>query len=163
MAKLSRKVTAMQQWTPFDQEYARRVQESFERQGIMTTLGARLLRVEPGEVEIGVDYRAGLSQQHGFFHAGVTSTIADSAGGYAAFSLFPPDASVLTVEFKINLVAPADGERLRAVGRVYKPGRTLTLCDVEVFVSKGGKEKVCAKMQQTLMRLGARSDIMTAG
>ncbi|HLS69668.1 MAG TPA: PaaI family thioesterase [Kiloniellales bacterium] len=153
----------MTQWIPHDEYYAQRVHASFERQGIMDTLGARLCRVGPGEVEIQLEYRPGLSQQHGFFHAGVTTTIADSAGGYAAYSLFPPDASVLTVEFKINLLAPADGERLRAIGRVYKSGRTLTLCDVEVFVSKAGREKVCAKMQQTLMRLEARSDIMVAG
>ena len=153
----------MTQWTPHDHGYGQRVRDSFARQGIMTTLGAVLSRVEPGEVEILLDYQPGLSQQHGFFHAGVTSTIADSAGGYAAYSLFPVEASVLTVEFKINLLAPADGERLRALGRVYKPGRTLTLCDVEVFVSKDGREKVCAKMQQTLMRLEARGDIITAG
>ena len=153
----------MSQWAPHDEDYAVRVRESFERQGIMATLGASLAHVDPGEVEIWLNYRPGLSQQHGFFHAGVTTTIADSAGGYAAYSLFPAGASVLTVEFKINLLAPADGERLRALGRVYKPGRTLTLCDVEVFVSKGGKEKVCAKMQQTLMRLEARGDIITAG
>jgi|SRR5690625_3032546 len=153
----------MAQWMPDDEDYAERVRASFERQGIMSTLGAVLARVEPGEVEIRLDYQPGLSQQHGFFHAGVTSTIADSAGGYAAYSLFPAGASVLTVEFKINLLAPADGDQLRAAGRVYKPGRTLTLCDVEVFVSKAGKEKVCAKMQQTLMRLDARGDIIRAG
>ena len=153
----------MTQWAPDDEGYAQRLRASFERQGIMTTLGASLARIEPGEVEIQLEYRSGLSQQHGFFHAGATSTIADSAGGYAAYSLFPASASVLTVEFKINLLAPADGELLRAVGRVYKPGRTLTLCDVEVFVRKAGKEKVCAKMQQTLMRLDARSDIIAAG
>lgn len=153
----------MAQWKAQDADYAKRVRESFERQGIMKTLGARLGRLGPGEVEIELDYRPGLSQQHGLFHAGVTTTIADSAGGYAAYSLFPAGSSVLTVEFKINLLAPADGERLRAVGRVYKPGRTLTLCDVEVFVSKAGQEKVCAKMQQTLMRLEARGDILKAG
>lgn len=146
-----------------DPDYERRVRESFARQGVMATLGAEMVRVAPGEVEIALDYHSGLSQQHGFFHAGVTSTIADSAGGYAAYSLFPADSSVLTVEFKINLLAPADGERLRAVGRVFKPGRTLTICDVEVFVAKGGREKICAKMQQTLMRLDGRADMPAAG
>lgn len=146
-----------------DPDYERRVRESFGRQGVMATLGAEMVRVAPGEVEIALNYHPGLSQQHGFFHAGVTSTIADSAGGYAAYSLFPADSSVLTVEFKINLLAPADGERLRAVGRVFKPGRTLTICDVEVFVAKGEREKICAKMQQTLMRLDGRADMPAAG
>ena len=117
----------------------------------MALIGAELTTVEPGLVVIELPYRDDLCQQHGFFHAGVTSTIADSAGGYAAFSLFPADASVLTTEFKINLLAPADGERLRAVGRVVKPGRTLTICDVEVFAVKHGGEKICAKLLQTLM------------
>lgn len=143
---------------PLDPDYETKVRDSFARQGIMETLGARLTRVAPGEAEIEVDHSPGLTQQHGYFHAGVTSTIADSAGGYAAFSLFPAETSVLTVEFKINLVAPAAGERLRAHGRVIKPGRTLTLCDVETYAVKGGKEKLCAKMQMTLMRLDGRPD-----
>lgn len=148
---------------PSDPAWETKVRESFLRQGIMATLGAELSRVEPGLVEIAVDFREGLSQQHGFFHAGVTSTLMDSAGGYAAFSLFPPDSSVLTVEFKINLLAPAQGDRMVARGRVYKPGRTLTICDVEglVFGAKG--ERVCAKMQQTLMRLDGRPDMPAAG
>lgn len=143
---------------PLDPDYETKVRDSFARQGIMETLGARLTRVAPGEVEIEVDHSPGLTQQHGYFHAGVTSTIADSAGGYAAFSLFPAEASVLTVEFKINLVAPAAGERLRAHGRVIKPGRTLTLCEVETYAVKDGREKLCAKMQMTLMRLDGRPD-----
>ena len=145
-------------YEPLDPNYETKVRESFARQGIMDTLGARVTRVAPGEVEIEVDHSPGLTQQHGYFHAGVTSTIADSAGGYAAFSLFPADSSVLTVEFKINLVAPAAGERLRAHGRVIKPGRTLTLCEVETYAVKDGKEKLCAKMQMTLMRLDGRPD-----
>lgn len=153
----------MAKWTAGDGDYERRVRESFARQGIMGTLGAVLTRVEPGEVEISLDYSPALTQQHGFFHAGVTTTIADSAGGYAAYSLFPSGSSVLTVEFKINLLAPADGERLRAVGRVFKPGRTLSICDIEVWVAKAGREKICAKMQQTLMRLDGREDIAAAG
>ena len=101
-------------------------------------VGAELTRVEPGLVEIELPFRADLCQQHGFFHAGATSTIADSAGGYAAYSLFPAESSVLTTEYKINLLAPAAGERLRAVGRVVKPGRMLTICDVEVFTLEAG-------------------------
>ncbi|MEM7169626.1 MAG: PaaI family thioesterase [Pseudomonadota bacterium] len=124
----------------------------------MGLIGARLEAIEPGEVVIELDYRSDLCQQHGFFHAGVTSTIADSAGGYAAFSLFPAGSSVLTVEFKINLMSPADGECLRAIGRVVKPGRTLTVCDVDVFALKGGEAKLCAKMGQTLICMQDRPD-----
>lgn len=146
-----------------DPDYATRVRASFDRQSIMGLIGARLTRVEPGEVEIELPFRADLCQQHGFFHAGVTSTIADSAGGYAGFSLFPADSSVLTVEFKINLLAPADGELLRAVGRVVKPGRTLTVTEAEVLVVKNGAEKACARMAQTLMCLAGRPDMPQAG
>ena len=101
-------------FTPKDPEFEARVRASFGRQGIMTLIGARLTRVEPGLVEIELPYRADLTQQYGFFHAGITSTIADSAGGYAAYSLMPAGTSVLTTEFKINLLAPAEGEFLRA-------------------------------------------------
>ena len=145
-------------FTPASPDYAQRVRDSFARQSIMALIGAELTAVEPGLVVIELPYRENLCQQHGFFHAGVTSTIADSAGGYAAFSLFPAGASVLTTEFKINLLAPADGERLRAVGRVVKPGRTLTICDVEVFAVKGGQEKICAKLLQTLMTMHGKPD-----
>ena len=143
---------------PSTADYAERVRDSFSRQTVMNLIGAQLTRVEPGLVEIVLPYRRDLCQQHGFFHAGMTSTIADSAGGYAAFSLFPGDSSVLTTEYKINLLAPADGERLRALGRVIKPGRTLTICDVEVFAVKDGKEKICAKLLQTLMTMHGKSD-----
>ncbi len=143
---------------PSDPDWEAKVRDSFARQGIMATLGAELTRVEPGLVEIAVDFRDGLAQQHGFFHAGVTSTLMDSAGGYAAFSLFPSDSSVLTVEFKINLLAPAAGRRLLARGRVFKPGRTLSVCDVEGLVLSDRGERVCARMQQTLMRLDGRAD-----
>lgn len=153
----------MPAFTPKDPDFARRVRDSFGRQSVMELIGARLVRVEPGEVEIELPFRADLCQQHGFFHAGVTSTIADSAGGYAGFSLFPADASVLTVEFKINLLAPADGDLLRAVGRVIKPGRTLTVTEAEVTVVKGGVEKACARMAQTLMCLSGRPDMAEAG
>ena len=153
----------MPSFIPKDPAFAERVRDSFLRQTIMGLIGARLSRVEPGEVEIELPFRADLCQQHGFFHAGVTSTIADSAAGYAGYSLFPVDSSVLTVEFKINLLAPADGERLRAVGRVVKPGRTLTVTEAEVFVLKEGREKPCARLSQTLMCLDGRPDLPQAG
>jgi uncharacterized protein (TIGR00369 family) len=145
-------------FTPKDPGFEARVRASFGRQGIMTLIGARMTRVEPGLVEIELPYRADLTQQHGFVHAGITSTIADSAGGYAAYSLMPAGASVLTTEFKINLLAPADGEFLRACGRVVKPGRTLTVCDVDVFAVKDGRPTLCAKLLETLMCLEGRPD-----
>ncbi|MDJ0944311.1 MAG: PaaI family thioesterase [Kiloniellales bacterium] len=148
---------------PPDPDFERRVRDSFQRQGIMGLIGARLSLVAPGHVEIELPFRDDLTQQHGFFHAGATSTVADSAGGYAAFSLFPREASVLTVEYKINLVAPAEGELLRAVGRVLRPGRTLTLCDLEVFAVAPGGAKLCAKGLQTIMRLDGRSDMPLPG
>ena len=124
----------------------------------MALIGARLARVEPDAVEIDVDYRPELGQQHGFFHGGIVGAIADNAGGYAAFSLMPADASVLTVEYKMNLVAPADGERLVARGRVVKPGRTLTVSRTDVFAIRDGRERLCATMLQTLMTMAGRSD-----
>ena len=148
---------------PADPDFEIRVKDSFQRQRIMGLIGAELSLVAPGHVEIELPFRGDLTQQHGFFHAGVTSTVADSAGGYAAFSLFPVEASVLTVEYKINLVAPAKGERLRAVGRVLRPGRTLTLCDLEVFALEAGEAKLCAKGLQTIMRLDGRPDMPVSG
>lgn len=148
---------------PKDPDWEARLRASFARQTVMTTFGAELGEVAPGAVEILLPYRPDLCQQHGFLHAGVVSTIADSAGGYAAFTLFPPEASILTVEFKVNMLAPADGDRLRAVGRVYKPGRTLTICQVEAWMRKDGRERPCAVVQQTLMTVGPRPDIALAG
>ena len=125
----------------------------------MGLLGATLERVDKGRVEIGVAFRPELSQQHGFFHAGVISTIADSAGGYAGFTLFPPEAGVLTVEFKINLLAAADGERALAVGEVVRSGRTLTVCRLDAWVEKGGKRTHCATGMQTLMTVVGRAGV----
>lgn len=153
----------MSKYQAKDAAFAERVRASFQRQTVMALIGARLGRVEPGVVEIELPFRPDLCQQHGFFHAGITSTIADSAAGYAGYSLFPADSSVLTVEFKINLLAPADGELLRAVGRVVKPGRTLTVTEAEVSVVKNGTEKPCARLTQTLMCLNGRPDMPQAG
>ena len=141
-----------------DPDYARRVRDSFTRQGAMSHLGAVLHSVEPGRVEIDLPFRPELSQQHGFFHAGMVSTVADSAGGYAAYTLFPVDSSVLTVEFKVNLIAPADGERVRAVGQVIRSGRTLTICELKAYVFKGNRETQCLHGMATLMCLMGRSD-----
>jgi uncharacterized protein (TIGR00369 family) len=136
-----------------DAAVVQRVRASFERQGMMRHLGAEMVLVEQGEVRIRMPYKPELTQQHGFFHAGATSAIADSAGGYAGFTLFPAGSSVLTVEFKINLVAPARGDYLEAVGKVVRYGRTLTICQLEVFGVTGGERTLVAIGQQTLMCL----------
>lgn len=138
--------------------YAARVRASFDRQRIMALLGAALQRVEPGLCEIRLPFKDDLCQQHGFFHGGVIGTIADSAGGYAGFSLMPADASVLTVEYKLNLLAPADGDCLIARGRVIRPGRTLVVAGADVCVRKDGRETLCATLLQTLMTMHGRKD-----
>ncbi len=149
----------MQQFKPADAHYAQRIRDSFARQGLMATMGATLESVQAGYVEIEMSFSDALSQQHGFFHAGGIASIVDTAGGYAGASLFGPNEGVLTVEFKLNLMAPADGDRLIASGKVIKSGRTLTVTQGEVLVEKSGKRTVCALMQQTLMRIVNRPGI----
>jgi uncharacterized protein (TIGR00369 family) len=146
-------------FVPSNPDFERRTRESFARQGAMTHIGAVLEKVEPGRVEIALPFRPELSQQHGFFHAGMLSTIADTAGGYAGFTLFPPDGAVLTVEFKINLMAAADGERLHAIGEVIRAGRTLTVCQLDVYVDRHGQRTHCATGLQTLMCLVGRAGV----
>jgi uncharacterized protein (TIGR00369 family) len=130
-----------------------RIRESFDRQTIMTTLGASLEAVEAGKVVIALPYAKHICQQHGFLHAGVVTTIVDSACGYAGLSVMPEDSAVLTVEFKVNLMAPAKGERFIAEGRVIKAGRTLTVTQGEVIAIDGDKRATVAIMTATLMRL----------
>lgn len=130
-----------------------RVRASFALQGLMTLLGATLIDVKPGLVVIRLPFRQELTQQNGFFHAGATSAIADSAGGYAGLSVFPENSGVLTVEYKINLLAPAQGDYLEAVGSVIRSGRTLTVCQLEVFAVRGDERTVIAVGQQTLICL----------
>ena len=144
---------------PADPAYEARTRESFARQGAMAHLGARLDRVAPGRVEISMPFRPELSQQHGFFHAGMIASIADSAGGYAGFTLFPPDGAVLTVEFKLNLLAAADGDLALAVGEVIRSGRTLTVCRLDAYVEKAGARVHCATGTQTLMCLVGRAGV----
>jgi uncharacterized protein (TIGR00369 family) len=134
------------------------VRESFARQGLMKHLGAELTELSPGKCEIRVRHREKLTQQHGYFHAGVTASIADSVSGYAAYSMMPPDSSVLTVEYKINLVAPAEGKLLIARGRVLRSGRTLKICAADVFVVNGKQEILCATSLSTVMVLPGQSD-----
>lgn len=140
-----------QVFTPANPDYAGRVRESFNRQGIMAHIGAELSLVEAGHVQIRLPYREFLTQQHGFFHGGITTTIADSACGYSGFTLMPADASVLTIEYKVNFLAPADGDLLFARGQVVKPGKTIIVCQSEVTVFNGDKQRVCASMTETLM------------
>ena len=142
--------------SPADGEWERRVRASFARQGAMQLIGARVAQLAPGRCSLSVPFRPELAQQHGYFHAGISSTVADSAGGYAALTLFPANAEVLTVEFKINLLAPALGQTLVADARVVRSGRTLTICTVEVDVVRDGSRIACALMQQTLMRVENR-------
>src|SRR5689334_3162536 len=113
--------------TPRDPDFAQRVRESFGRQAAMATLGATLVQVEPGEVVLELPFRPDLTQQHGFLHAGVLTSVMDSACSYAALTLMEPGAAVLSVEFKVNLLAPARGDRFRAIGRVLRAGRTVTV------------------------------------
>jgi uncharacterized protein (TIGR00369 family) len=149
----------MRDFQPANPAFEQAVRDSFARQGIMHHLGATLGVIRAGYVEISVPYSDELSQQHGFFHGGVVGTIADSAGGYAAFSLMGAGDGVLTVEYKVNLLAPADGDRLIARAQVVRPGRTLTVTQAEVVVIKQSREVLCGYMQQTLMRIVGRPDV----
>ena len=141
-----------------DPQVAPHVRDSFDRQGLMKHLGAHITQLQPGHVEIRASYRSELTQQHNYFHAGVSGSIADSACGYAAYSLMPADSTVLTVEYKINLLAPADGEELIARAHVVRSGRTLKICTADVYVRKGEAETHCATMLATIMCLPGKSD-----
>jgi uncharacterized protein (TIGR00369 family) len=152
------RMSRMSRFEAPDPNYVGRVTGSFARQQFMTLLQAELRVLGPGEVEVQVPFRPDLTQQHGLFHAGVTGSIADTAGGYAGYSLFPANSSVLTVEFKINLIAPAKGEALVAAASVVKPGRTLTVCEIRVYAVSGGQRTLCATALQTLICLLDRDD-----
>ncbi|MFD7639472.1 PaaI family thioesterase [Kitasatospora sp. NPDC059795] len=134
-----------------------RIRASFDRQGLLSHLGARITHIGPGRVHLALPSRPEVSQQHGCVHAGATGAIADTAGGYAALTVFPEGSEVLTVEYKINLLAPALGDHLEAIGVVVRSGRTLTVCQLEVYgVREGdGTRRLVATGQQTLIRLDA--------
>ena len=138
---------------PSDPDFKNRVSASFDAQAVMQTLKASLVVVEPGEVEIEFPYQADLTQQDGFIHAGITSTVMDSACGYAAFTLMPEEARVLTIEFKVNLLAPAAGERFIARGRVKKPGSSITVAEGEMHAIDGERDRLIATMTGTLMTM----------
>jgi uncharacterized protein (TIGR00369 family) len=140
-------------FTPADPDFAARVRATFERQPFMAAIACRLLRIEAGEVELELPFRADLTQQNGYVHAGVVAAVADTACGCAAFTLMPAGAAVLSVEFKINLLAPGAGERFLARGRVLRPGRTLTVCSGDVVACADGREILVATMLATMMAL----------
>lgn len=136
---------------PLDPAFEPRVRESYARQRLLTTLGASLERVAPGEVDIRLPFRPDLSQQHGFMHAGAMTSVVDTACGYAALTLMPADAAVLSIEFKVNLLAPGRGEAVVARARVLKPGRTISVVRGDVFAVERGEERLVATMLATMM------------
>lgn len=146
---------------PLNPGFEARVRDSFARQPFMALLGARLTSVSPGHVEIELEARRDLTQQHGLIHGGVLASIADSAAGYAAFSLMPAEATVLTVEYKLNILRPGRGEAMIARGRVVKPGRSLFVVQADVFARAQGREEMAVTSLQTLMRLDGRADDAT--
>lgn len=143
----------MPSFEPKDPNFEKRTRDSFAQQKMMRTLGAELVAVRPGEVEIALPFRNDLTQQHGYMHAAAITAIADSACGYAAYTLMEPEKDVLSVEFKMNLVAPAAGERFVAAARVLRAGRTLTVCAAEVFAEENGLQKLVGVMQATMIAL----------
>ena len=134
-------------------DYARVVRESFARQGLMGTLGARIITIEPGLCIIEMDYSSGVSQQQGFFHGGAIGAIADNAAGYAAYSLMPAGSKIFTVEYKINLIRPAVPPVLRAEGRVLRASKTLTVSRADVYHTGSNGLEACALLQSTLIRV----------
>jgi uncharacterized protein (TIGR00369 family) len=138
---------------PRDPDWEAKVRASFARQTFMDTIGARISALSPGHCEVELPFRKDLLQQNGYLHGGLVTTIAANATGYAAFSLMPPNSSVLGVDYKINLLDPAAGERFIAIGRVLKPGRTLSVVECDIEGETGGKRKLIAKMLTTMMCL----------
>ena len=144
---------------PRDPSFASRVRSSFERQKVMAEIGARLIEVEPGEVAIEFPFQERFTQQHGFLHAGIVSTVLDSASGYAAATLMPADSGVLSIEFKVNLLTPAVGETFVARASVVRSGRTITVTQGSVFTEREGREIRVATMQATMMTVENRDGI----
>jgi uncharacterized protein (TIGR00369 family) len=149
----------MSLFAPADPLFETRVRESFSRQKVMQTLAIEIARLKPGEITLAMPFVAAYTQQHGFVHAGILATALDSACGYAAFSLMPADAAVLTVEFKLNLLAPARADRFIFKGKVVKPGRTLTVCEAQAYANGTDEEKLIASMSGTLMALFDRDGV----
>ncbi|MFL6284366.1 MAG: PaaI family thioesterase [Pyrinomonadaceae bacterium] len=141
----------MADFVPKDTDFEARVRASFARQRVMETIGARLVRVAPGEVEIELPFREDLTQQHGYLHAGIVAAVVDSACGYAAMSLAPEGAEVLSIEFKLNLMSPARGHSFVARARVKRAGRNVTVCTGDLYAVEGASEKTVATMLATMM------------
>jgi len=146
---MSREVSPV--WKPKDPAYEARVRESFARQSHMATLGASIVFIAPGEVHLALPFAPQFCQQNGYLHAGAITSVADSASGYAAYTLAPPDTDVLAVEFKINLLAPAKGEEFLACAQVLRPGRTLTVCRTDVFATGMSERVLVATMLSTVI------------
>lgn len=144
---------------PKDPGFAQRVRASFERQGAMATIGATLAEVTAGEVVVALPWAQALTQQHGFLHAGMVATALDSACGYAAFSLMPLEAAVLTIEYKLNMLAPANGQHFRMVGQVIKSGRTISVVEGRAYATDAGQEKLIATMSCTVMAVYERAGV----
>ncbi|GAB4240722.1 MAG: PaaI family thioesterase [Deltaproteobacteria bacterium] len=144
----------MNGFPPSDPDYESRVRISFDKQGVMKTIGAKLDKVMPGEVHIAFSFSDSLTQQHGYLHAGIITSVVDSACGYAAYTLMPADSEVLTIEYKVNFLAPAKGDRFKGIGRVLRPGRKITVCSGDVIAVDQGKEKVVATMLATMISAG---------
>lgn len=143
----------MKTFEPQTKEFESRVRRSFARQRLMTTIGAEIVHVAPGEVSIELPFRDDLTQQNGYIHAGMVASIADSACGYAAYTLMPGDVGVLSIEYKINLLSPALGDKLIARATVKRAGRNITTCVADVFALKGYEEKLVATMLATMMTI----------
>jgi len=146
-------------YKPNDARYKEKVTESFDRQQVMKTINASIKEIIPGQIELEFPFQQNLTQQHGLIHAGIISTVLDSACGYAAFSLMPEDAAVLTIEFKVNLLAPAKGTRFRALGKVKKPGRNITVAEGEMLSFTNNDSKLVATMVATIMAVYERPGI----
>ncbi|MEJ7931024.1 PaaI family thioesterase [Ramlibacter sp. AN1015] len=154
-------MNAAARFEPRDPHFEQRVRASFARQAAMATIGASLESIEAGRVVIVLPYATALTQQHGFLHAGMLAAALDSACGYAGSTLMPADAGVLTIEFKINLLAPAQGQRFRMVGEVIKPGRTVTVAEGRAWaIDDAGRERLVATMGATLMAVTGRDNIL---
>jgi uncharacterized protein (TIGR00369 family) len=138
-------------------EIEQRIAASFSAQGFMSTLGAELVSVSPGEVRIALTPQPELTQQHGYLHAGVVTSIMDNACGYAALTLAPAGREVLTVELKVNFMRPASADRFIAIGKVIKSGKTLTVCQGEVIGERGGQQETVAIMQATMISVAVNS------
>jgi uncharacterized protein (TIGR00369 family) len=138
---------------PTNPRFASDVKENFARQSVMAAIGAKLIDVQPGTVQIALPYRSDLTQQHGYLHAGIITTIADSACGYAAYTLMPPNSEVLSVEFKVNLLRPARGKDFLALSEVIKAGKTLTVVRADVFAEPSSERVLIATMLGTMMCL----------